>query len=929
VKQLNSNTDFLVNWLRRFVYWSVLIFISPVIFGQQGLIEGIVKDGSTGETLIGANILAAEGKGTVTDFDGRFSISLPFGNYNLQVSFVGYNSITRTVTVSAKTVFLEFEMTPIVIDEVIVVADVARTRETPVAFSNVLPKKIEEELGGRDIPMILNSTPGVYATQMGGGEGDARITIRGFDQRNVAVMIDGLPVNDMENGWVYWSNWFGLDEVTRTIQVQRGLGSSKLALPSLGGTVNIITKGLESNREINITRELSSEGRLRTSFGFTSGKLKGNWGITLAGSFKRGNGWVDNTYSEAWFYYAKIDKRFSKHIMSISALGAPQHHDQRSFMRPIATYDLGVARELGIPVDYIDTLGGYPYRPVINNMGTQYNQHWGYLRRDRFNENVPEERLAERTNVYYKPQFTIRDFWTPTDKISVSNILYLSVGTGGGIRPASSMDENDLIDNPSDPHYGLIDWQSVYDANAKPIRTPFGWKYPILPEYSDSLYYSTNYMTNQHNDHIWYGLLSTASWRINKNLEMAWGIDLRSYKGIHYTTITDLLGGDYAVDKQDTRVNYFTNPKGAMKFKGDTISYYEEGLVKWGGLFFQAEYKINRLSAFVNLTSAFTGIKWINYFENDESLWKFTPGATFKTGLNFNLNQRMNVFLNLGYLSKVRGLRSFFFGFTTDFQKYTKNEKIQALEVGYNYHSSRFTANTNIYFTRWINKPTESIYSYYYPDPEDPEYRIRVYALVPGMDAFHKGVEIDFVYKILHNLDAEGLFSLGDWKWDSYIKGLQYLSIETNQPVDKVVDFDARGIHVGDAAQFQLGGNIRYEPFKGFYLNGRITHFGKYYSQFSPENTTDENGKVVDSWKIPPYQMVDFNTGYRFSFQDFDMIRLSIRLSVLNVLNTKYIADATNNDTYNPLPFYDFDAKSATVFFGMGRRYTITFGISF
>ena len=925
---LYLNTPILTNHLHRIIYSACLSLFSIVLSAQQGSVHGIVKDGSTGETLIGANILAAEGKGTVTDFAGKFMMKLPYGMYTLQASYVGYEPADQTIEITSKPVYLEFELSSIIIDEVVVVADVARGRETPVAFSNVLPKKIEEELAGRDIPMILNSTPGVYATQMGGGGGDARITIRGFDQRNVAVMIDGLPVNDMENGWVYWSNWFGLDAVTRTIQVQRGLGASKLALPSVGGTMNIITKGLESKRELNITEEVSSEGRSRTSLGFTSGNLKNGWGITLAGSYKRGNGWVDNTFSEAWFYFARVDKRFSRHILSVSAMGAPQHHDQRSYTRPIATYDLDVARDLGIPVDSVNDQDEYPYRPVINDMGTHYNQHWGYLRRDRFDTIAPEEKLAERTNTYHKPQFTLRDFWTPSDKFSISNILYLSLGTGGGIRPNSSMDEDNLIADPENDHYGLIDWQSVYDANAKPIRTPFGWKYPILPEYSDSLYYSTNFMTNQHNDHIWYGLLSTTNYSLNNNLEMAWGIDLRSYKGIHYTTITDLLGGDYAVDKEDTRNDYYTDPKSAMKYTDDTISYHEEGLVRWGGLFYQAEYKRNKLTAFVNLTSALNGYKRVNYFLDSKSEWKWTPGFTFKVGANYNINPHMNVFVNLGYLSKVRAFRYFFEGYTTTFVEDTENEKVRAVEVGYNYHSPRFTANANIYYTKWINKPTYPIYSYYYPDPEDPDYRIRVYANIPGMDALHKGAEVDFIFKVLRNLDFEGLVSLGDWKWDSYIEDLQFLDSETNEEVDKVIDFDARGIHVGDAAQFQLGGSIRYEPFKGFYLNGRITHFGKYYSQFSPESTTDENGNVVDSWKIPSYQMVDFNTGYRFSFKNMEKIKFNLRLSVLNVLNVKYIADATNNDTYNPLPFYDFDAKSATVFFGMGRRYTVSFGIS-
>ena len=61
------------------------------------------------------------------------------------------------------------------------------------------------------------------ATNQGGGAGDARINVRGFNQRNVAIMINGIPVNDMENGWVFWSNWDGVTDVTSSIQ-QKDLG---------------------------------------------------------------------------------------------------------------------------------------------------------------------------------------------------------------------------------------------------------------------------------------------------------------------------------------------------------------------------------------------------------------------------------------------------------------------------------------------------------------------------------------------------------------------------------------------------------------------------------------------------------------------------------------------------------------------------------
>lgn len=72
------------------------------------------------------------------------------------------------------------------------------------------------------MPLILNSTPGVYATSVGGGDGDARVSIRGFNAQNVLVLLDGIPMNDMVNGRVFWSNWFGLDNLTEGFSYKGG-----------------------------------------------------------------------------------------------------------------------------------------------------------------------------------------------------------------------------------------------------------------------------------------------------------------------------------------------------------------------------------------------------------------------------------------------------------------------------------------------------------------------------------------------------------------------------------------------------------------------------------------------------------------------------------------------------------------------------------
>ena len=217
----------------------VLVITFSLSASAQTKISGKVIDANTGEALIGATIIYGKGKGSATDFDGNYSFSILEGERSIRVSYVGYKEINKIVNIGSKAQILNFKLKTVLLNEVQVVADIARDRETPVAFSTIPMKQINEELASQDIPMVLNSTPGVYATQSGGGDGDARITIRGFDQRNLAVMIDGVPVNDMENGWVYWSNWQGLTDVTSNIQIQRGLGASKIAIPSVGGTMNM------------------------------------------------------------------------------------------------------------------------------------------------------------------------------------------------------------------------------------------------------------------------------------------------------------------------------------------------------------------------------------------------------------------------------------------------------------------------------------------------------------------------------------------------------------------------------------------------------------------------------------------------------------------------------------------------------------------
>ena len=924
--------------------------ISSVSLFAQSVLSGQINDAISGESLIGATVIV-NNKGVVADYDGLYSIQLEKGKYSVTVSYVGYQKVIKEIVVTNKNIKLNFELSSIQLNEVQVIADIAIDRKTPVAFSTIPLKKIDEELASQDIPMILNSTPGVYATQQGGGDGDARITIRGFNQRNVAVMIDGIPVNDMENGYVYWSNWFGLDAVTSNIQVQRGLGASKIAIPSVGGTMNILTKGMNNKKSSSFKQEVGSFGKWRTSYGYNSGKLSSGWSFTFAGSYKRGNGFVDETFSKGLFYYTKIQKTLGKHILSVSAMGAPQEHGQRSFKSDIATYWSRAQKAY-----QADSANGiFKGMDYYTREAMKYNKHWGYLDRWSLNSNgdtiSARETLNTKKNYYHKPQFSLRDFWSVSDKFYVSNIGYASIGNGGGTSIHTNSDNYN-----GNGQYNL---QEVYNSNVSLLD----------PNYSPTLNKSTNYLRSSINNHYWYGFLSTMNYDLSDQFVLSGGLDLRYYEGQHYREVYDLVGGNYAIEEGNN-----LNQSSQIKEVGDIVGYHNDGIVKWSGVFSQLEYTKDNVSAFLNITGSNSAYKRIDYFKKKdlvledttfvealgtrvstsyiydedgviigaeksmvedtifyngniytmnskearfaETDWKWIRGYTFKTGLNYNIDLSNNVFFNLGYISKAPRFDNVYYYDNSEFRD-IKNELVKAIEGGYSFRSSVFSANVNAYYTSWENKPSSGGVSVVI---DETTYR----ANINGMDALHKGLEMDAAFKFNKDISLEGLVSLGNWTWQS--ADTVRFNDDNNQPIfddngnEIVRSFDATGVHVGDAAQTQFGLSIRYTPIDQFYIKLRGTHFDDYYSDFDPLSLDGENAGR-ESWKIPAYQLVDLHTGYTFVINK--KTKLKFRLSVLNLLNESYISDAQNNDSYNA-NYSDFDAKSAGVFFGMGRRFNLS-----
>ncbi|MFM7201977.1 MAG: TonB-dependent receptor [Myxococcota bacterium] len=180
------------------------------------------------------------------------------GTYQLEVSHPLYNTRVLKVTLDDANTRVQL---PVMLDKiqlatlpVIEVDGRANTPESPAAFSN-LPRQVLEEKGQvQDIPHLLAETPSIHVfNESGMGLGYSYLTLRGFDQRRVSVMIDGVPQNDPEDHNVYWINVYDITGALEDIQVQRGAGAGFYGPPAIGGSIHLVTRQLSIDPYVKVS----------------------------------------------------------------------------------------------------------------------------------------------------------------------------------------------------------------------------------------------------------------------------------------------------------------------------------------------------------------------------------------------------------------------------------------------------------------------------------------------------------------------------------------------------------------------------------------------------------------------------------------------------------------------------------------------------
>ena len=765
------------------------------------------------------------------------------------------------------------------------VIDVSENRKTPVASTVITREQIlDKGVGNVEFPELLKNSPSIYIADQASGFGDAKMYMRGFDQSNTAFLLNGQPINGMDNGSLYWSNWQSVSDIANVIDAQRGLGSSKLAISSVGGTVNIVTKATDK-KEGGFVRYLAgNDSYQKQTIGYNTG-MKGKWGASfMFDNWSAHRSFARGTEGKGQSYFVSVGyKPNEHHTFNFMIFGAPQQHDQ-NFSKPMES-----KRDKN----------GVVTTPGYDITGRKGNSNYGFYN---------GESMSARTNYYHKPVANLNWDWAINDKMSLSTVVYASTGTGGGV----GVSGNGIGYTPGGGYTsnGEINWANVYANNA------------TLKDGISDGYRNGTVLASSVNNHFWYGGVSNFTYDTKKGLTFNAGTDIRFYTGEHYQQLNDLLGARARTDVRNANVSRPAGYEVTKTFSADPwnslfnkakrserIGFDNSERINYQGFFGQAEYSNELFSVF------FQGaLSWQEYEKYDN--WNYTAeraekegikfkngkaysgehtqiGYNLKAGASLNINKENSVFVNVGKYSRQPYLNNIFVRNTVNYiDTGINNEILQSVEAGYRYKSRTLRVNVNAYYTEWDNRSMTYNGQDFKDGNGNPHSNVRFIAT--GLSEVHKGIEADFEAKVTRDWTITGYASTGDWMY----KGKYNFQVQDTDTQDLLPGFEGKesslDAHVGNAAQFTFGMGTRVNVTKGLSFDTNFNYYARLYENVDLVDAVKAatEGKEYVNVPIRPFATVDLGMSYKFKITNTQSIKF--RGNVNNLFNDQYISRKDN-----------------------------------
>lgn len=871
-----------------------LLFMPAVSFAQgRGSIEGRVTDAKSGTALEGANIVVKGTPfGTVSDATGRYSIhKVPQGTYDVETYYIGYETVTQQIMViPGGKVMADFGLASTVLEggSVIVTANRAVERETPIAFTNVTKEEMDKKYTTQDVPGLMTTVPGVFTSSSGLGESD--LYIRGFDSERVQILINGIPVNDPESQVVYWSNWTGLASNSTSIQVQRGSGSSLYGSGAFGGSLNIETMGVPSRKALTFR---SSVGMFTTNgaeVGDNSGKiadgeggfedyspvnymasLRYNSGLAMDGKLiysasaerKGGDSYINATNYDGWSFGFDAKAILSKHILTFSFIGAPQDHNQGYSRQDMALFD---------------------------KLGWEYNR-----------TNHPYQE-----NYYFKPQFSLRHDWILSDASNLSTNYFVTFGRGGGKALRNDYFNVDtgevtfqpLSDSNDNKYFGRNAWY-VYDithgavtlTGFNPSDTTFNGskvttKRSLIP--GD---YAHSWKNDSVNNHNQFGINTVFRTPLSTLGTAFLGGEARLWLADHYAKSANFRCADTAgnlieyaeVERRYDYSSTVSNLSGFARLQlspiqklnfvldGQYASYkskVEENPVQIfdfeAGHFVDAYFRSSADKQNADGTPMFSDSDYERTYDF------FSP----KLGLNYNVNDQLNVLVNYSIANKEPKVGDWYTrGTGPNVDQELDPEKSTNMEFGAGYRTGSLSVDANYYILNFEDK-IESVYN-----------QLDERVTINAGKAKHQGLELAAT-AVVGQIDASGSLTLAQNRWQD-VDVNQIFGAPADSVEEKVVPFSPEKM-AGAAVGYTVG------PFRaGLSTRWWDEYYGSYTNNYE---ALVDTALVWRKAKLPYFFELNADLSYGLKIGGRDV---NLRLDLNNLTNRQNFAKAEWSQDFN------------------------------
>jgi len=794
---------------------------------------------------------------------------------------------------------------------------------------------LDAELGNQDISGILQSSRDVFTSVAGYNFGQARFRVRGFDGENTFVTINGVKVNDLETGYAVWSNWGGLNDVTRWMQVRTGVGPSRMNFGSLGGLTDMNIQATALRKGIRTSYASANRAyRNRLMFTYATGMNAKGWAFAFSGSRRWAEeGYVEGTSFDAYSYFLAAEKKINdRHSISLSAFGSPIRQGRQ-----------------GIAVQEV-------YDLTDNNW---YNPNWGYQNGKKRNAKMSFD---------HKPMVMLTHNFTISEKAKLSTSAYYTFGHDG----LTGMNWFDAKDPRPDYYRYLpsyyryqnaeqypdrvaawqnddntrqIDWDQLYFANGKNLYSVVNANGVLGDTITGN---RSKYIIEEvRTDPVRYGLNSVWNKNVDDRTHLTVGASYHKQRTHYFKVVDDLLGGDFWVDIDqfadrdfsDTIIsqNDLSTPNKTVK-EGDVFGWDYYMHTSYADAFAQVERTIGRLEAYVGLDLSQTTFWREGNLQNgrfpNNSLGKsekqnFT-GFGFKFGGIYKITGRHFLSGNGAYIVRPPGANVAYLSprVRDAVVSALTNETAYSGDISYIIKGPRLKGRATLYYAKIANQVWNR--SYYHDD-----FLTIVNYAMTGVDQVHRGVELGLDANLTSTWQMTAVYAGGNYVYDS-----RPLATVTRNNSDQIFALDRtvfwKGYRVGGMPQSAASLGLKYNSPKFWFAGFNANWFGNIYLDPNPDRRTAEAlqnlvesdpqwNELLDQTRLDDQFTVDAYAGKSWMFQR--KYRLAVNLSVSNVLNNQeFRTGGFEQLRYNSMQVDKFAPKYSYLY---GRNYFAMVTFSF